>query len=98
MKWLNLFAVIFFILFIGKAGEIEPVYSQVSWWWVFSPIWIPIGAGIAILIIMFLGYFAIEVNKALEEGKRQAYEEHERKKGGMSPEDVMKIINKKDMN
>lgn len=47
----GIFTVVFLIFLTLKLANIGSV-AQWSWWWVTSPIWIPIGALVAILIIV----------------------------------------------
>jgi hypothetical protein len=50
---------------IGFAGLLTIVFIVLkltkviswSWWWVLSPIWIPIGLSILVTIVCLIGYF-----------------------------------------
>lgn len=47
---LGLGTVLFLIFLTLKLAQIGPVQYW-SWWWVFSPIWIPISAVIVLIIV-----------------------------------------------
>ena len=43
------------MLFAGKVFEITPTLAAMSWWWVFAPLWIPLGLIIVGLALYFGG-------------------------------------------
>jgi len=45
----------FMILLILKVTEI----IDISWWWVFAPIWLPVALFFAILLFILLGSFLV---------------------------------------
>ena len=47
---LGLGTILFLIFLTLKLAQIGPVQYW-SWWWVFSPIWIPISAVIVLIIV-----------------------------------------------
>jgi len=54
------FGTLIFLLFLGLklGGAIDW-----SWWWVFAPLWVPVGAG---LLLVFLAVLLIGVGKLLK--------------------------------
>ena len=52
-----------FIVFLTlKLAEVG-VVAKWSWWWVCSPLWLPVAMGLAILIIGFIGVVIYQVFK-----------------------------------
>lgn len=47
--------IVFLAFFLAK------IYDKIdwSWWWVFSPLWIPIALGLSILFIFGIAYILI---------------------------------------
>ena len=55
---LSIFAFIVFLVL--KLAEIGVVATW-SWWWVFSPLWIPFAAVVAFLIVFLIGYLLVNI-------------------------------------
>lgn len=51
---------IFLIFLVLKLAEIGAVANW-SWWWVTSPLWIPLGIGISCLLIWLIVYGLISL-------------------------------------
>ncbi len=47
-------------------------FIEWSWWWILSPIWIPIGSVIVVFIMWFLGLLYLEIaNKELAKWEKE---------------------------
>ena len=52
-----------FVVFLTlKLAEVD-VVAKWSWWWVCSPLWLPLAMGLVILIIGFIGVVIYQVFK-----------------------------------
>lgn len=60
---LGIGTILFLIFLTLKLAEIGPVQYW-SWWWVTSPLWIPLGIGVGIIIIaIIIAFIGYKMNK-----------------------------------
>ena len=60
---ITLSGLLFLIFLILKLAEVG-VLATWSWWWVFAPLWIPVGLVIAILVLWLIGYVIYAIFKS----------------------------------
>lgn len=67
---IGLGTLLFLVFLVLKLAEIGTVATW-SWWWVTSPLWIPIGLVLAFVIIIFGGALLLDLLSGIKRKKKK---------------------------